>query len=65
MKNFLKPSLQWLFVFVPITLALEYGGHASPPLVFFCAAIAIIPIAKLIVEATEQIAVRTGEAVGG
>lgn len=65
MKNLLKPSIQWLFIFVPITLALEYAGHASPPLVFFCAAIAIIPIAKLIVEATEQIAVRTGEAVGG
>ncbi len=65
MKNLLKPSIQWLFVFVPITLALEYAGHAPPPVVFFCAAIAIIPIAKLIVEATEQIAVRTGEAVGG
>jgi Ca2+:H+ antiporter len=33
--------------------------------VFFSAAAAIVPIASLIVEATEQIALRTGDAVGG
>jgi Ca2+:H+ antiporter len=35
------------------------------PLVFFSAGVAIIPIAALIVQATEQLAVRTGDAVGG
>ena len=35
------------------------------PLVFFSAALAIIPIARLIVIATEQLASRTGDAVGG
>ena len=57
-------SLNWFFVFIPITLVLE-RLHVTPPVVFFAAALAIIPIASLIVRATEQLAVRTGDAVGG
>jgi Ca2+:H+ antiporter len=60
----MKPSIHWLLAFVPITLLLEHGG-ASPPLVFFSAALAIVPIAALIAQATEQVAHRTGDAVGG
>ena len=59
-----KFSLQWFLAFIPITLFLEHAGVA-PPIVFFSAAIAIVPIASLIVEATEQIATRTGDAIGG
>ena len=62
---FLRRPINWLFAFIPITLILEHGGHASPPLVFFSAALAIVPIAALIVHATEQIATRTGDAIGG
>jgi len=46
-------------------VALEHVAHISAPVLFFMAAIAIIPIAALIVRATEQIAHRTGDAVGG
>ena len=60
----IKPSINWLFVFIPVTLALEHGGVPAP-YVFFSAALAIVPIASLIVRATEQIATRTGDAVGG
>jgi Ca2+:H+ antiporter len=60
----LKFSIEWLFVFIPVTLALEHLG-VSAPLLFFAAALAIIPIASLIVHATEQLATRTGDAVGG
>jgi len=65
MKRFLTPSFNWLFVFVPITVALEHAGSVSPPILFFSAAPAIVPIARLIVLATEQLATRTGDAVGG
>ncbi len=65
MKLSLKPSFNWFLVFIPITVALEHSGSFSPPLIFFSAALAIIPIAKLIVEATEHISTRTGDAVGG
>jgi Ca2+:H+ antiporter len=61
----MKPSLNWLLVFLPVTLILEYAGHWPPPVLFFSAALALIPIASLIVRATEQIATRTGDAVGG
>jgi Ca2+:H+ antiporter len=60
----LKPSINWLLAFIPITLVLE-GAHASPPLIFFSAALAIVPIASLIVHSTEQISTRTGDAIGG
>ena len=65
MKISLKPSLSWLFVFVPVAVLLEHSGSASDPLIFFAAALAIVPIASLIARSTEQIAVRTGDAIGG
>ncbi len=62
--SFLKTPVNWLLIFIPITIILE-KAHASPPVVFFSAALAIVPIATLIVHATEHIATRTGDAVGG
>lgn len=53
-----------LLIFVPITLATRYLAGASL-LVFFLAALAIIPLAKYIGEATEELAVYTGPAMGG
>ncbi len=64
MKNYLKPNIYWLFVFIPIAFFLEHG-HASAPLIFFSAALSIIPIARLIGNSTEQLASYTGDAVGG
>ena len=64
MKNLLKPSIYWLFAFIPITIILEYG-HASAPMIFFSSALSIIPIARLIGDSTEQLASYTGDAVGG
>src|SRR5213082_933232 len=61
----MKPSIHWLFVFIPVTVALEHVGHLPPPVIFFSAALAIVPIAALIVQATEQLSTRTGDAVGG
>src|SRR5437868_3169105 len=61
----LKFSINWLLIFIPITLAVEHVQGMPPPIVFFSAALAIVPIAALIVRSTEQIAVRTGDAIGG
>ena len=60
----LKPSPNWLLLFVPVSVLLEHG-EASPALVFFAAALAIVPAARLIVQGTEHIAARTGSAIGG
>jgi Ca2+:H+ antiporter len=59
-----RPSVNWLFALIPVTLALEHGG-APAPWVFFTAALAILPVARLIVRSTEQLAAYTGDAVGG
>lgn len=61
----MKPSLNWLLVFIPVTAVLEHAVEAPPPVLFFSAGLALIPIASIIVQATEQIAMRTGDAVGG
>jgi Ca2+:H+ antiporter len=56
--------MRWFLAFIPITLLLEHAGVPAP-IVFFSAAASIVPIASLIVESTEQIATRTGDAIGG
>lgn len=53
-----------LLIFVPVTLVAEYVGVSSL-MVFFLAALAIIPLAKYIGEATEELSVYTGPALGG
>src|SRR5262245_21316417 len=63
--KFLRSPINWLFVFVPITVGLEHVHGIPAPVVFFSAALAIVPIAALIVHATEQLATRTGDAIGG
>jgi Ca2+:H+ antiporter len=64
-SGFLKSPINWLLIFVPVTLVLERIDGVAAPAVFFSAAVAIIPIAAMIVRATEQLASRTGDAVGG
>ena len=64
MRLSFRPSINWLFAFIPVSVLLELG-HAPPPVLFFSAALAIVPIARLIVLSTEQLATRTGDAVGG
>jgi Ca2+:H+ antiporter len=61
----LRPSPNWLLLLVPVSVILDRSERVSPALVFFAAALAIVPAARLIVQATEQIAARTGPAVGG
>ena len=60
----LKPSVNWLFAFIPLSLALE-RAEVPAPVLFFSAALAIIPVARLIVISTEQLATYTGDAIGG
>lgn len=65
LSNFLRKPMNWLLLFIPLTVALEHLGHVSAPVLFFMAAVAIVPIAAQIVSATEQLATRTGDAIGG
>ena len=53
-----------LLVFVPLAIGASFAG-VSPVVVFFLAAIAVLPLAKYIGESTEELSSRTSPAVGG
>jgi len=55
----------WLLIFMPVALVLDALPGAPAPLVFFSAALAIVPIASLIVAGTEHLATYTGPTLGG
>jgi Ca2+:H+ antiporter len=57
--------LNWLFVFVPITIALEFLKPDAHALIFIAACVAIIPLAGWLGRATEELAHHTGEGIGG
>lgn len=57
--------MNWLFVFLPITVALEHLAPDQSTWIFASAALAIMPLAGWMGRATEQLAERTGEGIGG
>lgn len=60
----MHPSIHWLLAFLPVAVVLDHG-EAPSPFVFGAAALAIVPLAALIVRSTEQIAEHLGPAIGG
>ena len=56
--------VHYLGVFIPIAIVLELV-HAEPVFVFGAAALAVIPCAAVMGEATEAIAAKTGPGIGG
>ena len=54
-----------LLAFIPVALVLEYVVHASALAIFLTSSAAIIPLAGLMGRATERLAERLGEGVGG
>ncbi|HKX26364.1 MAG TPA: calcium/proton exchanger [Blastocatellia bacterium] len=59
-----KNLLNWLLIFVPVAVVLEVM-HANPILIFGASSLAIIPLAGLMGRATEHLAEKMGEGVGG
>jgi Ca2+:H+ antiporter len=65
-SRYLKPSLDWLLIFVPLAILLRFWpGGSSPTALFVCSALGIIPVAGWIGRATEALAARVGEGLGG
>lgn len=60
-----KSPLLWLLIFVPVVLAGERLWPERHTLLFLLSVLAIIPLAALLSSATESVAERTGDAVGG
>src|SRR5262249_9031290 len=57
--------LLWLLAFVPAVLAGERLAPESHTLLFVLSVLAIVPLAALLSHATESVAARTGDALGG
>src|SRR4051812_24835947 len=57
--------LLWLLVFVPVVLVAEKVKPESHTLLFVLSVLAIVPLAGLLSHATESVAAKTGDSVGG
>ena len=57
--------LLWLLVFVPIVLVAEKLRPESHTMLFVLSVLAILPLALLLSHATESVAAKTGDSVGG
>lgn len=56
--------LNWLLLFVPVSLVLEFVEGVPPLALFFLAALAIVPLAGVLGEATEDLASHLGQGLG-
>ncbi len=65
MKIQARNILYWALVFVPLALVVRYAWPESHTLIFALAAIAIIPLAGIMGRATEHLADKTTEGIGG
>ncbi len=62
----LKPSLDWLLIFVPIAIILRFVPSLNiPTALFICSCLAIIPLAGWMGKATEHLAEHLGQGIGG
>src|SRR3954468_23799394 len=57
--------LNWLLIFVPVAVVLEFAAPGAHNWIFLTSCLAIIPLAGWLGRATEQLAHRTGEGIGG
>ncbi len=65
-SSWLKPSLDWLLIFVPISIAMRFiPALENPTLLFTFSCLSIIPLAGWMGKATEHLAEHLGQGIGG
>ena len=65
-SSWLKPSLDWLLIFVPIAILLRFvPSLENPTALFIVSCLAIIPLAGWMGKATEHLAEHLGQGIGG
>src|SRR2546423_10260183 len=65
LKEIRHNPLLWLLAFVPVVFAASKFKPESHTLLFVLSVLAIVPLAALLSHATESVAAKTGDAVGG
>lgn len=62
----MKPSVDWLLIFVPVSILIRYvPALYNDVALFICAGLGIIPLAGLMGRATEALASHLGQGIGG
>lgn len=65
-NSWLKPSLDWLLIFIPVAIALRFiPSFNNPTALFIVSGLAIIPLAGWMGKATEHLAEHLGQGIGG
>ena len=64
-KEIRHNPLLWLLVFVPVLFAAERLKPEAHTLLFVLSVLAVVPLAALLSHATESVAAKTGDTVGG
>ena len=65
LKELQHNPLLWLLAFVPVVLVAQKLKPEAHTLLFVLSVVAIVPLATLLSHATESVAAKTGDAVGG
>jgi Ca2+:H+ antiporter len=65
LKDIRHNPLLWLLAFVPVLFAVARLKPESHTLLFVLSVLAIVPLAALLSHATESVAAKTGDALGG
>ena len=65
LKEIRHNPLLWLLVFVPVVFAAQKLKPEAHTLLFVLSVLAIVPLAALLSHATESVAAKTGDTVGG
>jgi Ca2+:H+ antiporter len=60
-----RPRLDWLLVFVPVAVLLEFVWPGQHTLIFAAACLSIVPLAGWMGKATEHLASHAGEGISG
>src|SRR5260370_12855213 len=60
-----RNPLLWLLIFVPVVFVAEKLKPEAHTLLFVLSVLAILPLAVLLSHATESVAAKTGDSVGG
>src|SRR5262245_8457774 len=60
-----RSPLLWLLAFVPVLFVVKSARPEAHTLLFVLSVLSIVPLAAMLSHATESVATRTGDAVGG
>jgi Ca2+:H+ antiporter len=65
LREIRRNRLLWLLVFVPVVFAAQRARPEAQTLLFLLSVLAIVPLAALLSHATEAVATKTGDTLGG